>query len=180
MKKALSLILALAMCLGLCACGGENSGGNKAANNKAVIITNEGKSVAMSAEELFKEYDANEARFNKLYNGATIQFTGTVKNIKADTSVYAGNNSIRPGQNKIVFEEGWCLIIGYQNDTYDLADYYPGQKLEITTGIINPAFDTEFIQQVADNSRVVWLVGNDLLYTERYNSQTTKISIVTE
>ena len=177
MKKAISLVLLLALCLSLCACGG--GGEAKAAASKATITTNEGNSVSLSAEDLFKEYDGNEARFLKLYGGATIEFTGTVKYIKADTSVYSGSNSVRPGQNKIVFEEGWCLIIGYKNNTYDLADYYPGQKLKVTSGIISPAYDTEFLQEVADHNRVVWLVGDDLLYTERYNTQTTTITVVT-
>lgn len=177
MKKALSLILAIVLCLGLCACGVGTETPTEPAVTKATIVTNEGNTVEMSAEDLFKEFDGNEARFNKLYRGATITFTGTVKYIKADTAVYSGN-SVRPDQNKIVFEDGWCLIIGYKNDTYDLADYYPGQKLEVTTGIISPAFDTEFLQEVADNSRVVWLVGNDWLYTEQYNTQTTKITPV--
>ena len=179
MKKALSLILALVLCLSLCACGDGGKISKEPAVTKAKIETNDGNTVEMSAEELFNEYDSNEARFNKLYRGATITLTGTVKYIKVDTSVYSGD-SIRPDQNKIVFEDGWCLIIGYKNDTYDLADYYPGQKLEVTTGIISPAFDTEALQQIADNSRVVWMVGNDWLYTEQYNTQTTLIKPLAE
>ena len=81
----------------------------------------------MSAEDLFNAFDENEAAFEKLYGGATIDFTGTVKNIKTNTSVYTGD-SVSAEQNKIVFEEGWCLIIGSENTTYDLADFYAGQK----------------------------------------------------
>lgn len=179
MKKALSLFLALVMCLSLCACGGENSGGNKVANNKAVIITNEGKSIAMSAEELFKEFDGNEARFKKLYGGASITFTGTVKSIRTGTSVLNGEGGVTANENKIVFEEGWCVIIGKSNTSCDLADFYPGQKLEVTTGILTAAYDTEFLQEVAEHNRVVWLLGNDKLgWGDVYNSQTTTIKPV--
>ena len=177
MKKALSLILALVLCLSLCACG-ENSTGT---NTKATIETNEGKTVQLSAEELFNEYDGNEARFNKLYFGVTISFTGTVKSIKTETEVLNGKGNVTAKENKIVFEEGWCVIIGHANETYDLADYYPGQKLEVSTGILTPAFDTEFLKTIADNNRVLWLVGNDKLgFGDVYNTQTTTITPVVE
>ena len=174
MKKALSLVLALVLSLSMCACCGKNEK-NIGTNSKATIITNDGKTVELSAEELFREFDGNEARFEKIYQGATIEFTGTVKYIKTNTSVYNGD-SVPAGQNKIVFEEGWCVIIGHQNTSSDLADYYPGQILEVYTGIISPAFDTDFLQDIADNNRVVWLVGNDKLQGKEHNAQTTRIT----
>lgn len=185
MKKVLSAILALVICLSLCACGGGNNTPettepaaeiSATATNAATVITNEGKSVEVCAQDLFDEYDANEARFAKIYGGAPIEFVGTVKNIKTNTYVYTGE-SVSSEQNKIVFEEGWCLIIGRENTTYDLADYYPGQKLKVSTGIASAAFDTEFLQSVADNNRVVWLVGNDKVLHDVINGQTTTITI---
>ena len=170
MKKVVSLLLVLASCLSLCACGGDTS-------NKATVTTNDNKTVEMSAEDLFSEFDENEANFQKQYGGATIEFIGTVKNIKTDTSVYTGD-SVPSGQNKIVFEEGWCLIIGSENTTYDLADYSAGQKLKVRTGIASAAFDTEFLQTVADNNRVVWLIGNDEIWGKTINTQTTTIMVV--
>lgn len=192
MKKTLSLILALLLCLSLCACSDNNTQNNESTEatndttgttntaetvNTATITTNEGKTVEVSVQDLFNEYDANEARFNKLYKDAVIEFIGTVKYIKVDTGVYDGKNVIS-GQSKIVFEEGWCLIIGNGNTTYDLADYYPGQKLEVSTGIVSAAFDTEFLQAVADNNRVVWLVGNEKVMYDIINSHTTTIAEV--
>ena len=170
MKKVVSLLLVLACCLSLCACGGDTS-------NKATVTTNDNKTVEMSTEDLFNAFDENEAAFEKLYGGATIDFTGTVKNIKTNTSVYTGD-SVSAEQNKIVFEEGWCLIIGSENTTYDLADFYAGQKLKVTTGIVSAAFDTEFLQTVADNNRVVWLIGNDEIWGKTINTQTTTIMVV--
>ena len=71
------------------------------------------------------------------------------------------------------------MVLGCENTTYDLADYYPGQKLKISTGILSAAFDTEFLQSVADNNRVVWLLGNDKFfwYSNPINSQTTTITV---
>lgn len=179
MKKAVTLILALMLLLSLCACGGnsENGAGTED-TSKATIVTNEGETVELSAQDLFDEYDANEARFAKVYRGATIEFVGTVDYIKFETAVPSDANRVTSNQNKIVFEEGWCLILGDENTTYDLADYDPGQKLKISTGILGAAFDTEFLQNVADNNRVVWLIGNDKMWGHApINSQTTTITV---
>ena len=173
MKKALSLILALVMCLSLCACGGGDP--SIPTNNEATVITNEGETVEVSAQDLFDEYDANEARFIKIYHGSTIEFTGTVKQVEVNATVVSNLNSVGPGPSKIVFEEGWCLVLGKDNTKFDLADYYPGQKLEVSTGIISPAYDTEFLKKVANYNRVVWLAGNDLS-----NKQNTRITPINE
>ena len=180
MKRLTVLFLILVVCMSFVACGGKNdtASDEPTAEVTATVITNENKTIEVTAQDLFDEYDANEARFAKLYTGASIEFEGTVKYIKIDTGAYIGGDSVSAHQNKIVFEEGWCLILGRDSTTYDLADYYPGQKLKVSTGIISPAFDTEFLQTTADNNRVVWLVGDDKLYYEVINTQTTKISIV--
>ena len=60
----------------------------------------------MTAQDLIDAYDSNEASFNKLYQYAEIQFTGTISNIKVDTSVIVEPGSVMAGQQKIVFEEG--------------------------------------------------------------------------
>ena len=189
MKKLIALLLAGVLCFALCACGGDSSESNATSESqpttianetviKATIITNEGTTVEKTAEELFAEYDGNEARFNKLFGGAKIEFVGTVKNIKVDTNVYAGSNSIQSGQNKIVFEEDFTLIIGEENADFDLADYYIGQKLKVVSCIVGAPFDTEFLKTICDNSRTVWLVGNDSLNNETYNQLKTLITPV--
>lgn len=178
MKKYIALVLALMMCQSLCACGSNSESTEAPAANRATIDTNEGETVELSAEELFSEFDGNEARFFKLYGGARIQFVGTVKSIDVNTYVYAGSNTVQTEQNKIVFEEGWCLIIGKENISIDLADYYPGQKVEVTTGIVGAPFDTDFIKSICDNNRVVWLVGNDEMNHEVMNEITTIIKPV--
>lgn len=180
MKRITAVILALVMCLSLCACQGNTEDKKSDAetnyHQKATIVTNEGETVELSAQDLFDEYDANEARFTKLYTGATIEFIGTVKSIKIATYVPYGNGKGSTNGQKIVFEEGWCLILSDENTTYDLADYSPGEKLRVSTGIINPAFDTESAREAADNNRVVWLIGNDY----NINSQLTTIVVCGE
>ena len=177
MKKFIATSLILAICLLLCSCGGNNA---KTKNNSATITIKNNDSyetVEMTAEDLFNEFDSNEARFNKLYKGATIEFTGIVKNIKVGTSVNTGDG-VTNNQNKIVFEEGWCLILG-ADTPFDLANYTPGMKLTVRTGIVTASYDTEFLQNVADNNRVVWLIGNDTLFGSKkaINRQTTTIEI---
>ena len=177
MKKVISLLLALVCCLSLCACGKTPDTATNEVNYKATISTNTGETVYLTAEDLFKAFDENEASFKKLYYGARIEFIGTVKNVKINTSVYDGEK-VPTEQNKIVFEEGWCLIIGKDNTTYDLADFQAGQKLKVATGIVSAAYDTEFLQTVADNNRVVWLIGNDELHGRSINTQTTTITVL--
>ena len=111
MKKTLALFLAVALMLSLAACGGENNTTNTKSDtpnidtSAATIITNEGDTVTMTAQDLIDAYDSNEASFNKLYQYAEIQFTGTISNIKVDTSVIVEPGSVMAGQQKIIFEE---------------------------------------------------------------------------
>ena len=128
----------------------------------ATIETNEGETVEMTAAELIDVYDSNEAKFEKLYTGAEITFTGTVKSVKTKCSVCATAGTVSANQNKIVFEEGWCLIVGTDNyNAIDLADIEKGESITVTTGIVGAPFDTDFLKEVSNNERVMWLVGND-------------------
>lgn len=175
MKKVISIIVSVTMLLILGGCDEKNFMGYSGVE-KAKIITNDGKKLEASADDLFEEYDFDHEKFEKNYKGASIEFIGTVKDIKKDTSVYIGN-CIAGEQNKIVFEEGWCLIIGNENKTYNLEDYDVGQTLKVSTGIINPAFDNQFLQGVSENERVVWLIGNDEIWKDVINEQITEIMI---
>lgn len=159
MKKLLAFVLSAALMLPLAACGG---GSNHSDTSAATIKTNEGNTVTMTAEELIDAYDSNEASFNKLYQYAEIQFTGTISNIKVDTSVIVEPGSVLSSQQKIVFEEGWCLVLSKDNSTYDLADFNVGDVVNVTSSIVGAPFDTEFLQTVSDGNRVVWLVGDDV------------------
>ena len=51
------------------------------------------------------------------------------------------------------------------NTMYDLAEYYPGQKLNVSTGILAPT------------GKKIWVVGNDSLHGHILNSQHTSITI---
>lgn len=169
MKKLFSLLLVFAMILSLCACGGNE----KNSSNKATIFTNDNKSVQMSAEDLFEVYDSNEAKFNKLYYRAKIEFEGTIKSIEMDRSVIVESGSVMGvgadgGASKIVFEEGWCLVVDANNTEIDLADFDKGDTVKVTSGIVGAPFNTDYIKKVCDNSRVVWLVGDDV--TDDFNN----------
>ena len=178
-NKKIFIIITSIICLVLVGCGVINNVSNTFTEKKATIITNDGKTVELTAEQMFDQYDDDVNKFNKLYKGATIKFLGTIKYIKENTSVYTGS-CIAGEQNKIVFEEGWCLIIGSENTSYDLSDYIPGQKLEVFTGIVSPAFDNQFLQGAADDNRVVWLMGNDEIWKDIINKQKTNILIKQE
>lgn len=185
MKKRCILILVAVLVLSVTACGNkaDNAFGadttaadSQAIENlKATIVTNEGETVTMTADELIEVYDSNEAKFNKLYQYAQIEFIGTVDYLKVDTSVIVKSGTVTEHQQKIVFKEGWCLVIGTGNTAFDLADFNTGDKLKITTSIFGSPFDTEFLQTVSDNRRVVWLVGSDDINHETYSDVKTII-----
>ena len=181
MKKILALMLAAALALSLVACGGgSGEDGTTSAPTedetlKATIVTNEGETVEMTAEELMEICDSNEARFNKLYQYAEIEFTGTVDYIKVGTSVLVEDGKITSDQQKIVFKEGWCLVLSKNNTKYDLADYGSDEVLHVVTSIYGSPYDTEYLQQTHDNNRVVWLVGNDKIFGQQHSSIETVI-----
>ena len=90
MKKALPLILALVLCLTLCACGGEGN------STQTTPETTEGTSVASkeemlaSAKEFFSseylnEYKENPVRAEQNYVGQIVKFVGYVEQISADS-----------------------------------------------------------------------------------------------
>ncbi len=176
-KRIISLLLISVISL-ISACSSNNK-----STKKAAIIDNNGNSVELTANELFKSYDENEARFDELYSGANITFIGTVKNLKKDCNVYTGEGTVTADKSKIVFEEGWCLIIDDENYfEIDLENIEKGEILSVSTEIIGAPFDTDFIKDISDNERVVWLGGKDIEVSEGNqkedgNNSNTKISI---
>ena len=105
MKKALSLILALALCLGLCACAVQVGSGS---NSPATITDLSGNTVQMTAKELSDIYSENAAKFNNLYDGATITGVGTVEKVENLLDTFGSD---RVMVYKITMAEGWELTV---------------------------------------------------------------------
>ena len=176
MKKIISCLLAAALLFALSACGGDNAAESQGSDTAgATVTTTEGNTVTMTAEDLIAAYDANEASFNKLYLYAPIQFTGTIRNIKVDTSVIVESGKVAAGQQKIVFEEGWCLVLGENNTNYDLAQFNAGDVVTVTSSIVGAPYDTDFLKTVSDNTRVLWLVGDDTILGQQHSDIPTVI-----
>lgn len=83
MKRALSLILALTMCLSLCACGGGSS--------KFTITCKDGTTETMSADEL-TEVSSNDVKYKQKYAGAHV--SGEVKIESIDASITTSKGHI--------------------------------------------------------------------------------------
>lgn len=176
MKKIISCLLAAALLFALSACSGDNAAESQGGDTAgATVTTTEGNTVTMTAEDLIAAYDANEASFNKLYLYAPIQFTGTIRNIKVDTSVIVESGKVDAGQQKIVFEEGWCLVLGENNTNYDLAQFNAGDVVTVTSSIVGAPYDTDFLKTVSDNTRVLWLVGDDTIHGQQHSDIPTVI-----
>ena len=105
MKKALSLLLALVMCLALCACAAQS---NSDSNSPATITDLSGNTVTMTAKELSDIYSENAAKFNNLYDGASITGVGTVEKVENLLDTF-GNTRVMI--YKITMAEGWELTV---------------------------------------------------------------------
>ena len=146
MRKTLCIILALLAIFCLCACsqtnnhssGNSNSGANTITNAKkatpATIVDNEGNTVKKTVAELV-EIAGNDAKFDKLYRGASIKFTGVVKEVKTSMSYNGGGF-----YDIIFFEEGWVVYLPediYDNGKYAniLAKIDVGDKVTVSSDI---------------------------------------------
>lgn len=187
MKKNLKIIIPVIVAIVILAIVGivfftSNKGNNtdKVKNNsKAKVTTNYEIEEYLSAQDLINIYDENSANFLKNYTGAKIEFEGTIEKIQVKSNVIVKENSITAQQNKIFFKEGWCLVIGNGNTNIDLTKYKKGDKVQVTTGIVTATWTSDFVKDVSENKRVVWLVGNDRInYDSDINNITTVIKMV--
>lgn len=119
MKKALSLILALMLCLSICAC--KNSG------SPATITDLTEKEVQLTAKELCSLCEENSVNFFELYGGASIKAVGTVSEV---------NRSYEEPEYwaHIVMEEGWELVVMVK-DHDEVANIVKGDKISFTSKI---------------------------------------------
>lgn len=139
MKKAVSTILALALCFGMCACSSNSSNSSNVTNDPkstpATITDNEGNTVSKSAKELMDLSSGNEAKFNSLYRGAKITFTGTLKKIETNTAL----NSSTP-YDIVYFEEGWTVFLPMYTYTEVLSTLDIGSQVYVSSNINTCSF----------------------------------------
>ena len=127
MKKITTLLIVLIISVLFVACG--QSVQEKKAT--ASITDNEGNTVELSAEEVQEIYDGNEAKFEKLYQGADISFIGTVESV--DSGFRNSGSDIL--LDSIIFEEGWQVSLLHGSHEDLLIELSPGDMLEVHTQI---------------------------------------------
>lgn len=185
MKKLISLLLVLAMvfCLSACEKPIEQSDGNASGSKKkeinpvATIITNDGQTVYMTAQELMDAYDKDLDEFNRRYDGAKITFEGSIKYVDDHVSaVVTSEPRVAPNQVRIVFNEGWCLTAALDSQTVNWKELRSGYKRKVTTSIIGAPFDSDLVTTLTHNNRVVWLIGDDPIFDVQYSNITTEIN----
>ena len=123
MRKVSCIILAVLVVFGLCACkeasnsgaGANNVGTGSKNETPATIVDNEGNTVQKTATELI-EIAGNQAKFEKLYRGASIKFTGKVEKVATSMSYNGGGF-----YDMIFFEDGW--IVRLPEDIYGNGKY---------------------------------------------------------
>lgn len=125
-KKILAIIMVMAVCLALCACGGGTI---------ATITDNDGNTVQMTAKELKKIYDENETRFDTLYQNAEVTLTGTVESINSNF-MYSGTSTL---YDSIELKDGWQVDIAHGSHDDVLLELSAGDTITVTSKI-NSAF----------------------------------------
>lgn len=143
-KKILCLLILCGLCIfTITGCG---------SNSKATIINNENETENLTAKDLYKINNENEAKFKKYYVGAKITFDGTVSSVETnEDNCYENTSYVRlendigtvrkssgsSDQRKcaiINFKEGYKLMIP-SGETIDIADISNGDKYHVESNI---------------------------------------------
>ena len=177
MKKIISLLLALVMCLSLCACGGDNN----AAETEAPSETTVPEKVVLSKEEMeavatpYTGDDLGKAIDNKAFAssfvGNVYSFEGTVFSIETDHvilefyiegdgSVYTTTSSVLSAKVHLPVEE--------------LAELQSRQKIKVVGEVSSVSgnkivFENAFIDQYYEMTAT--LKGKNHSYDGAYNIQ---------
>lgn len=93
MKRKLSIILALMLCLSLCACGGgndtpETTVPENSINKEEIVDT----AVKLDGYTFYKEYESNKVKLSSQYEGTACLVAGTVYEIENDHIVVTDSN----------------------------------------------------------------------------------------
>ena len=162
-----------------------NNEDSQESSNLATVERKDGEIVEISIQELFDEFDTNEASFKKNYEGAKITFTDTLKSVQTDVAVCCQEGSVNNNLNRIDFVDGWCVVMNPNDNTYDLADLNADEEYTVTTSIFGSPYNSDFLKKTHGESRVMWLVGDgdfgvkddtfgDLyFFTIKYGNETT-------
>lgn len=131
MKKLLSLILALVMCLSLCACGsdkGKDNTNNTGKNPEATTMSKEDMLAAaevVTPSQITQDTNSNIAKAKQLYCGKVLEVTGVVAAVKenyveigVDTSVAGAVIDVYlPTEELLLLESRQKVtIVGKTND----------------------------------------------------------------
>ncbi len=117
MKKLTALFIALILCLTVSGCG----------KAKFTVKDKEGKVSEMTMKELYA-VKANQAQFDKLYNGAKISFTGTVQKVVTNNTI----NGSGP-YDIIEFKEGITLYTNHNQNVMFAAVRNDGSIYDYST-----------------------------------------------
>ena len=147
MKKALSLMLAIVLCLSLCACG------NDPKDTKAVVTNLKGATESLSANELIALSFENQAKFDSLYDYADVTIVGTVESVRKTFDL--GPKINKEEGYYITLEEGWVIGV-LADDHEEVINFSKGDKITVTSKIqycSNEHVYMFYIQgQIEDNS----------------------------
>ena len=155
MKKILSLIIALVLCMSLCACGSNQE---EAEETKATIVDDNGNTYSLSSSELKEIENSNEAQFDSIYCGADISFVGTVKKVET----YFRRSGSSTVFDSISFEEGWKVYLLHDYNKDFIVNLSVGDKVKVESQIFG--YDVGYIEVMGMNGE--GYTNSSLTYTD--------------
>lgn len=131
-KKILTILLCGVLVFGLTGCGAKNEENDnnetESKNSKATIVDNKGTTAEMSAKELYDIYNENELKFDKYYDGAKIQLTGTVEKVKE-------NGICGYGVYEINLEDDWAICLYQEGNEDFVTELSKGTKIKANSNV---------------------------------------------
>ena len=160
MKKTIPLLLALVLCLSLCACGGEGNNSQNTTDNVASKEEMLASASEFSCTNYLKEYKENPVRAEQTYVGQIVKFVGYVDSISADSVV------VLPMNEAYQFSADCRIKVALSTDEIMLLS--TGDKIAIVGEIaelpivLNPAYTYPVSEHIVGQlDHMVEIFGND-------------------
>lgn len=149
MKRTITLLLALAMLLSLCACGGGNDAEEESTVPKATVTKADGTTEVLTQDEIVEIFKSNEVNYNNNYRGCDITLEGTVKSIKQETKrIFTGINAECAvfevaEEGKVAVWEFFFTVDGLEKDGVDISTITPGTVIKVSGTLGETFIDTK-------------------------------------
>ncbi len=142
MRKIIALLLTFSLILCFTGCAFIDNKKEEPTSATAKIVTNDAKTVKMTAKELIELYGDDPDEFEENYVGAKITVSGTIA-----MRFVSCNNSTNTNDIDIYsfYDDDWNLSLGCDADEFE-----SGDEVKFTTKIISCGDSSVFLGNIDD------------------------------